>query len=51
MGVMEKERTKYKEYKEKLDETKFKRLIGKKKHTAERCVGHLNTAYAEKHKR
>lgn len=34
-----------------LSDVKFKRLIGIKKHTAERCAGHLNTAYALKHKR
>ena len=34
-----------------LSNTKFKRLIGIKKHTAARCVEHLNVAYAEKHKK
>ena len=34
-----------------LSDTKFKRLIGIKKHTAERLVKHLDNAYAAKHKR
>jgi len=45
------ERTKYQKYMDELSDTKFKRLIGIKKHTAERCVEHLNAAYAEKHKK
>ena len=49
--VMLSEKTKYQKYIEELSETKFKRLIGIKKHTAERCAGYLNEAYAAKHKR
>jgi len=48
---MSNEKTKYQQYMEKLSEAKFKRPVGIKKHTAERCVGHLNAAYALKHKR
>ena len=48
---MTSEKTKYQKYMDELSDIKFKRLIGVKKHTAERCVGHLIIAYAEKHKR
>jgi hypothetical protein len=34
-----------------LNDTKFKRLIGIKKHTAARFVEHLDAAYAAKHTR
>jgi hypothetical protein len=49
--VMKSEKTKYQQYMDELSDTKFKRLIGIKKHTAERFVGHLKAAYAEKHKK
>jgi len=48
---MENHRTKYQRYIDELSDTKFKRLIGIKKHTAQRLIGHLNVAYAAKHKR
>ena len=48
---MTSEETKYQKYINNLSETKFKRLIGIKKHTAQRCVGYLNEAYVAKHKR
>ena len=48
---MRNEKTKYQKYKDELSETKCKRLIGIKKHTAERCVMYLNEAYEAKHKR
>ena len=48
---MTNEETKYQKYMDELSDTKFKRLIGIKKHTAERCAGHLNEAYALKHKK
>jgi hypothetical protein len=43
--------TRYRKAMDELSDVKFKRLIGIKKRTAERCVGHLNIAYAQKHKR
>lgn len=48
---MKNEKTKFQQYMDELSDTKFKRLIGIKKHTAERFVEHLNAAYAAKHKR
>jgi len=48
---MESPKTKYQKALDELNDTRFKRLIGIKKKTAERCVGHLNAAYAEKHKK
>jgi len=45
------ERTRYQRALDELSDTKFKRLIGIKKHTAARFVEHLNAAYAAKHKR
>ena len=50
-AAMANEKTKYEKYMNELNDTKFKRLIGIKKHTAERCVGYLKEAYAAKHKR
>ena len=49
--VMEESKTRYQRAMEELNDARFKRLIGIKKHTAERMVGHLNDAYAAKHKR
>jgi len=48
---MEVGKTKYQQYMEELNDTKFKRLVGIKKHTAERCAGHLSVAYEAKHKK
>ena len=48
---MENKKTKYQQYMDGLSDVKFKRLIGIKKHTAERFVSHLNAAYAAKHKK
>jgi len=48
---MENKKTKFRQYMDELSDSKFKRLIGIKKHTAERFVGHLNSAYAAKHKK
>jgi len=48
--MMEKHKTKYQQAMEELSDTKFKRLTGIKKKVAMRFVGHLNAAYAAKHK-
>jgi hypothetical protein len=48
---MQEYKTRYERALDELSDTKFKRIIGIKKHTAARFVEHLNVAYAAKHKR
>jgi len=48
---MDEQKTKYQRAVDELNDVKFKRLIGIKKKTASRFVGHLDAAYTAKHKR